>query len=75
VPFLHGVKGHCHQGPGRDNAARAAPKGQKLERRQQMHQEGSSGIRDRASKEQLHVGSERASSRIFRKALVLEIMK
>jgi hypothetical protein len=40
-----------------------------------MHQEGSSGIRDRALKEPMHLESERTSSRIFRKDLVLEIMK
>jgi hypothetical protein len=37
--------------------------------------EGSSGIRDRDLKEQLCLGSERTSGRIFRKALMLEIMK
>jgi hypothetical protein len=37
--------------------------------------EGGSGIRDRDVKEQLHLGSERTSGRIFRKAVVLEIMK
>jgi hypothetical protein len=37
--------------------------------------EGSTGIRDGDFKEQLHLGSERISDRIFRKALVLEIVK
>jgi hypothetical protein len=45
------------------------------ESRQQKCQERSSGIRDQDFKEQLHLGSKRASSRIFRKALVLEIMR
>jgi hypothetical protein len=43
-----------------------------LERRQGMRQESSNEIRERALKEQLHVGSERTSSR---KALVLDIVK
>jgi hypothetical protein len=37
---------HSHQGPGRDSVARGAAKGLMLERRQQMRQEGSSGIRE-----------------------------
>jgi hypothetical protein len=40
-----------------------------------MHQEGSNGIRDRDLKEQLHLGNKRTSNRIFRKALMMEIMK
>jgi hypothetical protein len=68
-------KGHCHQGMGRDNAGRGAPKGQKTERRKQMRQKGSSGIRDRALNELMHLESERTSSRFFRKDLVLEIVK
>jgi hypothetical protein len=68
-------KGHHHQEPGRDNVARGDPRGQTLERRQWMHQEGSNGIWDQDLKEQLHLGNERTSNRIFRKALMLEIMK
>jgi hypothetical protein len=37
--------------------------------------EGGSGIRDGDLKEQLRLGSERTSGGIFRKALVLEIVK
>jgi hypothetical protein len=37
--------------------------------------EGSNGIRGRDLKEQLCLGSERTSGRIFRKALMLEIVK
>jgi hypothetical protein len=44
IPAL--CKGHGHQGPGRDNIVRGAPKGWTLERRQQMYQECSNGIRD-----------------------------
>jgi hypothetical protein len=44
-------------------------------RRQWMHQEYSSGIRDRDLKEQLCLRIKRTSSRIFRKALMLNIMK
>jgi hypothetical protein len=46
-----------------------------LERRQWTCQECNSGRRDRDLKEQPHLRKERTSVRIFRKAVVLEIMK
>jgi hypothetical protein len=64
-----------HQGPGRDNVARGAPKGQTLYRRRRTHQEGSNGIRDEGLKKQLRLGSEKTSCRIFGMAFVLEIVK
>jgi hypothetical protein len=46
-----------------------------LERRQWPLPQCSSGIRVQDLKEQLCLGSERTSSRIFRKAVMLEIVK
>jgi hypothetical protein len=43
--------------------------------RRQAKLEGINGIRDRDLKKQVHLGSEMTSSRIFRKALMLGIVK
>jgi hypothetical protein len=67
---LHAIpasrKGHGRQGPGRNNVMRGAPKGQTLERRQWMHQEGSNGLRGLDLQKQ----QEGTSGRIFRKTVV-----
>jgi hypothetical protein len=44
-------------------------------KRHQAKPEGSHGLRNRNPKEQLHLGSGRTSRGIYRKALLLEIMK
>jgi hypothetical protein len=56
----------------RDQAARGAPKIWTPKKRCQVQLECNNGIRHRGLKEQLCLGSERTSGRIFRKALVLE---
>jgi hypothetical protein len=63
------------KGPGRDSVAKGAPKGQVLKRRQQMCQEGSSGIRDRDLQEQLCLRSKREFNKTIRKTSGLEIAK
>jgi hypothetical protein len=74
VPFLY-----C----GRDvvmrdqagTVARGTLTGRTFRKRHWTQREYSNGIRDQDIKEQLHLQSERTSGRIFRKALVLEMMK
>jgi hypothetical protein len=46
-----------------------------LGRRQLMLQEGTSGTRNRDFKEQLYLGSDRTTTRIYRKTIRLEIVK
>jgi hypothetical protein len=43
--------------------------------RQLMPLEGTNGTRNRDFKEQLHLGNERTTSRIYRKTIGLEIVK
>jgi hypothetical protein len=43
--------------------------------RQLMRQEGTNGTRNRDFKEQLRLGNERTTSRIYRKTIGLEIVK
>jgi hypothetical protein len=69
------LKGHCYQGQAKDKAVRRTQKGRTFGKRLRAKLEGSTGIRGRDLKEQLHLGSERTSGRIFRKDLVLEIVK
>jgi hypothetical protein len=59
-------QGHCSKG----NLERTD-----VRKRCQAQPECNIIIRNRDLKEQLHLGSERTSSRIFRKALMLEIGK
>jgi hypothetical protein len=54
---------------------RGTRRGWTFGRRRRAKPEGISGIRDRHFKEQLRLGSERISGGIYRKALVLEIVK
>jgi hypothetical protein len=46
-----------------------------LRRRQLTHQEGTNGTSKQDSEEQLHLGSVRTISRIYRKTITLEIVK
>jgi hypothetical protein len=78
-------KGCSHEGPlieqdqwkyqTRDKFARGTWNGWMLRRRQLTRQEGISGNRNRDFQDQLHRGSERTSSGIYRKAFRLEIVK
>jgi hypothetical protein len=57
------------------SVTRRASEGQIFGKRHMVQLESSDRIGDQDLKEQLHLGSERTSGRIFRNALVLEIMK
>jgi hypothetical protein len=67
--------GHGHQGPGKDSVVQGTQKGRTSGKGHQPKPEFNNGIRNRDLKEQLCVGSERAFSGIYRKALILEIVK
>jgi hypothetical protein len=68
-------KGHGRQPPGKDNVARGTSIGRTFGKRHRAQQEGGNGIGDQDLKEQLRLESKRASGKIFRKAVVLEILK
>jgi hypothetical protein len=68
-------KGHGHQGHDRDNVAPGTQRGRTGEKRHLEKPGGSHGIRNRDFKEQLRLGNERTSGGIYRKALVLKIVK
>jgi hypothetical protein len=53
----HGIPVWC-KGQGENNVARGAPEGEMLERRQQMCEEDSKGIRNQGSKQKLHLRKE-----------------
>jgi hypothetical protein len=70
----------CHsctacKGQGKDRAVPRTQKRRTFGKRHRAKPEGINGIRDRDIKEHLRLGNERTSSRIIRKALVLEIVK
>lgn len=69
-----------HKGNARKNRTRygveqGARKGQMFGKRHHMKPKGSHGVKNRYVKEQLHLRSERTSSRIFGKMIWLEIAK
>jgi hypothetical protein len=78
-------KGHSHEGPSiqrerrktqtRIKFARASRKGRMLRMRQLMRLEGTNGTSNQDFKEQLRLGNERTTSRIYRKTIRLEIVK
>jgi hypothetical protein len=68
-------KGHDCQGPGKENFARGAPKGQMLKRRQQTHLECNKGTKDQDIKLQLHLGSEGEFNKTVRQTFGLEGVK
>jgi hypothetical protein len=47
MPFLHSVRDTVVRKQTRNNVERGTSKGQMFRKRQQTHQEGSNGIRDR----------------------------
>jgi hypothetical protein len=79
------LKGRNHEGPSvqrerrktqtRIKFARASCKGRTLGKRQLMCLEGTNGTRNRDFKEQLRLGNERTTSVIYRKTIMLEIVK
>jgi hypothetical protein len=71
VSFLH----HARDTVVWDQEVREALEEWMLERRQLMHQEWSSGIKDQDLKEHLCLRKERTSGRIFRQTIELEITK
>jgi hypothetical protein len=73
IPAL--CKEHGHQGPGRNNVARGNLTGQTFRKRRRAQLECSNKIRDWDVKGQLRLRSERTSGGIFRKVLVLQIVK
>jgi hypothetical protein len=66
-------KGNGHQGPGRDNVARGAPKGQTFERTCRAQPECNNGIRSQGLKERLRLESRRTLNKVFRQTVELEI--
>jgi hypothetical protein len=73
IPALQ--KGHGHHGQGKDKAVPRTQKGQTFGMRRWVKPESTNGVRDRNLKEQLYLGNEGTSGRIFRESLVLGIMK
>jgi hypothetical protein len=68
-------KGHGHQGHSKDNVLRGTQKGQTFRMRHQVNPEGSTGIRDKGLKKQLHLGSKTKSRGIFERTVRQEITK
>jgi hypothetical protein len=68
-------KGHGHQGPSKDNIAQGTQKGQTFRKGYQPKLECNTRIRNGDLKEHLRLGSERTIGGIYRKAIVLEMVK
>jgi hypothetical protein len=68
-------KGHSHQGQARDNVTGRAPKGRTLERRRLTRQECNNGIKVGDLKEQPQLRKQKSSCRIFKKAIMPDIVK
>jgi hypothetical protein len=68
-------KGHSRQGPSSDTVARGAPKGRKLDRRQQMHLECNKGIKDRGARRWLCLGSKKGFNKTIGQPLGLKVAK
>jgi hypothetical protein len=73
--LTHHAEVAWHKEQGRDNVALRTQKGRTDKKRRWKVLEYNYRIRNRGLKEQLRLRSERSSGRIFRKALVLEIVK
>jgi hypothetical protein len=58
-------KGHCRQGPGRDNVVRGTPKGRNFEMRHRAQPKRNSGIRDRVLRREPRLGSKEALGQII----------